>query len=86
ALQERLRSVIRVTDACSNYTQDGLLMLLPMTEIKQLKSIYNKLFDLKELQSSSKIELSVKAISLPANIGENVGEWLTDQLLQAKPM
>ncbi|MFB2652528.1 TackOD1 domain-containing metal-binding protein [Shewanella seohaensis] len=86
ALQERLRSVIRVTDACSNYTRDGLLMLLPMTEMGQLKSIYNKLFDLKELQSASKIELSVKALTLPADIGENVGEWLTDQLLKAKPI
>ncbi|MCH7421200.1 hypothetical protein [Shewanella sp. MM_2022_3] len=86
ALQERLRSVIRVTDACSNYTRDGLLMLLPMTDMSQLKSIYKKLFDLKELQSASKIELSVKALTLPADIGENVGEWLTDQLVKAKPI
>ncbi|MGL4895945.1 MAG: hypothetical protein ACRCZA_12060 [Shewanella sp.] len=86
ALQERLRSVIRVTDACSNDTQDGLLMLLPMTDMSQLKSIYNKLFNLKELQSAAKIELSVKAVTLPAEIGENVADWLTDQLIKAKPM
>lgn len=86
ALQDRLRSVIRVTDACSNYTRDGLLMLLPMTEMSQLNSIYKKLFDLKELQSTSKIEFSVKALTLPAEIGENVAEWLTDQLVKAKPI
>lgn len=86
ALQDRLRSVIRVTDACSNYTRDGLLMLLPMTERSQLNSIYKKLFDLKELQSTSKIEFSVKALTLPAEIGENVAEWLTDQLVKSKPI
>lgn len=86
ALRERLRSVIRVTDACSNDTQDGLLMLFPMTDMSQLKSIYRKLFNLMELQSASKIELSVKAVTLPAEIGENVANWLTDQLLNAKSM
>lgn len=72
ALQDRLRSVIRVTDACSNYTRDGLLMLLPMTEMSQLNSIYKKLFDLKELQSTSKIEFSVKALTLPAEDRKSV--------------
>ncbi|MGL4833376.1 MAG: hypothetical protein ACRCXH_03055, partial [Shewanella sp.] len=60
--------------------------LLPMTDMSQLKSIYNKLFNLKELQSAAKIELSVKAVTLPAEIGENVADWLTDQLIKAKPM
>ncbi len=86
AIQERLRSVVRVTDACSNYTQDGLLMLLPLTELAHLQPIYKKLFDLKEMQNTSKIELTVKAITLPAEIGENVADWLTDQLIKTRPM
>ncbi len=86
ALQERIRSVIRVTDACSNYTRDGLLMLLPLTALEQVNTIYNKLLNLQELQSATKIDLSVKALALPADIGDNIGEWLTDQLLKAKPI
>ena len=83
ALQDRLRNVIRVTDACSNYTQDGLLMLLPMTNLTQLQSVYGKLFEQVEMQSNTKIELSVKSVILPADIGDNVAHWLTDAMIKA---
>ena len=83
ALQERLRSLIRVTDACSNDTPDGLFIMLPLTKPGQLKSISKKLSDLEDLQAGSKIKLNVKAIELPAEISGDVGDWLTDQFLQA---
>lgn len=86
ALQQRLQSVIRTTDACTNYTNNGLLMLLPMTGPQQLTHLYTKIFNLKELHSTSTIELSVKAISLPAEIGGNISDWLTDQLSKAKSL
>lgn len=85
-LHERIRSVIRVTDACTNYTQDGLLMLLPMTELSNLKTIYKKLYIIKELQASSKIEFSIKFITLPATIGPNISNWLSDELTKIKPI
>lgn len=86
AFQDRLRSIVRVTDACTNYTDNGLLMLLPMTATSQLKVICEKLFDVKDYQDNLKIDFSIKAIMLPADIGENVENWLTDQILQAKPL
>jgi GGDEF domain-containing protein len=84
AFQDRLRSIVRVTDACTNYTDNGLLILLPMTNTKQLQSIYSKLLNVKEYQDKSNIEFTVKAISLPADIGDNVEDWLTDQILTTK--
>ena len=86
AFQDRLRSIVRVTDACTNYTDNGLLMLLPMTATTQLKAICEKLFDVKGYQDNLKIDFSIKAITLPADIGENVENWLTDQIIQAKPL
>lgn len=86
ALHERIRSVIRVTDACTNYTQDGLLMLLPMTELKNIKTICKKLNVIKELQVSYKIDFSIKFITLPATIGPNVSDWLSDELIKTDPI
>lgn len=86
ALHERIRSVIRMTDACTNYTQDGLLMLLPMTDLENLETIYKKLHIIKELQASSKIEFSIKFIKLPAEIEPNVSDWLNNELTKIKPI
>ena len=86
ALQERLRNVIRVTDACSNYSRDGLLMLLPMTNIKQIKPVHAKLLELQQKQAGTALELCIKVVSLPANIGDNVADWLTDELVKATPL
>ena len=86
ALQERLRNVIRVTDACSNYSRDGLLMLLPMTDIKQIKPVHAKLLELQHKQAGTALELCIKVVSLPANIGDNVADWLTDELVKATPL
>lgn len=86
AIHERIRSVIRVTDACTNYTEDRLLILFPTTESVNLKIIFKKLFIIKESQVSLKIEFSIKLITLPATIGSDVSDWLNDELIKIKPV
>ena len=86
ALLERLKNVIRVTDACSHYNQDALLMLLPLTDKSQLIHIQTKLQQLQQKQVGSGLELLLKAVTLPAEIGVNVADWLTDALGSAKPL
>jgi GGDEF domain-containing protein len=86
ALQERLRNVIRITDSCSNYSRDGLLMLLPMTAPEQIQHVTRKLLEMKGKQVSAALELNIKAISLPAEMGANIADWLTDALTKALPL
>jgi GGDEF domain-containing protein len=86
ALQDRLRNMIRITDACSNYSRDGLLMLLPLTGLAQIKHVYSKLLDIQQKQETPALELSVKAITLPADTGDNIADWLTDELVKATPL
>ncbi|MEI6860334.1 MAG: hypothetical protein V5788_11345 [Shewanella sp.] len=87
ALQERIRSTIRVTDACSYFTEYGLLMFLPFTKIDQIKIIYRKIFEVKNSQVASQIEIRVRAIALPDNqFGDDVQAWLTDKLAGAESL
>jgi hypothetical protein len=77
--------MIRITDACSQYTEEGLLLFLPFTDKEQLKIVYEKFNQLKGLDSLP-IEFSIRAITLPDDMGENVKDWLMDKLAAAEPL
>jgi hypothetical protein len=85
ALQERISTMIRITDACSQYTEEGLLLFLPFTDKEQLKIVYEKFNQLKGLDSLP-IEFSIRAITLPDDMGENVKDWLMDKLAAAESL
>ncbi len=86
ALQERLRNVLRTTDACSNYSQDGLLLFLPLTDQEHITPVLKKLVELKQKQEDLTLEIAIKTVTIPADIGDNVADWLTDALVQARPL
>ncbi|RUO71976.1 hypothetical protein CWI78_04130 [Idiomarina ramblicola] len=84
AIQERLKSVTRMTDACCNDSEGGLLMLFPVTELKQLSAVIKKLENVKSQQHDQLLQLELKVLELPDDIGSNVEEWLIDRLNQVK--
>lgn len=86
AIRDRIRSIMRITDACSNSTQEGLLILLPLTTNAQLDAVIDKLERLKDQQYDYRLDLQLKAVELPADIGDNVAAWLSDALTQAAPI
>lgn len=86
AICDRIRSIMRITDACSNSTQEGLLILLPLTTKLQLDAVIDKLGRLKDQQYDYRLEIQLKAVELPADIGDNVAAWLSDALTQAAPI
>lgn len=80
AIQERLQSVVRMTDACCNDGSGGLLMLFPVTERENLKTVIKKLENVKSQQYDQSLTLELKIIDLPEDIGSNVEDWLADKL------
>lgn len=84
-LQERISTIVRTTDACSQYTEEGLLLFLPFTDQEQLKMVYKKFYQLKGLDSLP-IEFNIRAITLPDDMGENVKDWLMDKLAAAESL
>ncbi|AZQ12127.1 hypothetical protein [Shewanella khirikhana] len=83
AMMERLKGLIRVTDACSNYTAQGLLLFLPYTEVSHVQVVADKLREMEELQEGSRIEVRLRALSLPAETGPAIDEWLAQALAGA---
>jgi len=84
AIQERLQSVVRMTDACCGDGFGGLLMFFPVTERKNLDAVIKKLLNVKSLQHDQSLSLELKIIELPDDIGSNVEDWLVDKLTQAE--
>ncbi|MBT1443960.1 hypothetical protein KJI95_05400 [Shewanella sp. JM162201] len=87
ALLERLKGLIRVTDACSNYTDLGLLLFLPYTSVADVRVVVAKLREMEGLQEGASINLRLRAISLPAKeMGEDVANWLGPALAGAEQL
>lgn len=84
ALLERLKGLIRVTDACSNYTAQGLLLFLPYTAIQQVRVVVAKLREIEGLQQGAQIDLRLRALALPAQTGGDMALWLAEALADAE--
>lgn len=86
SLQKKLNKVIRDTDACSHYTADGLLLFLPMTKEKELKHICQRLFELQPITNGDQLQLTIKALFLPAEMGNDVSAWVSKKFAEIKPI
>ena len=83
SLQQQLNTIIRKTDACSHYVQDGLLLFLPMTKEDDLHYINQRLFKMETVDKGEQLKLSVKGIPLPADIGEDIVIWIRQAFSEA---
>lgn len=83
-LQKQLKSIMRKTDACSHYTEGSLLLFLPFTNQNSLKFIKRRLSDLQPVDENEQIKLSIKAILLPDELGNDVLGWIRKRLLEGK--
>lgn len=79
-IQEHLINLLRVTDPCTNYSDSGLLMLLPMTTSTQLLFIIEKLKALYDKQAGERLEFELKFIELPIKHSGHFATWVLDAL------
>ncbi|MGL4476325.1 MAG: hypothetical protein ACRCT7_18035, partial [Shewanella sp.] len=77
--QQRLSSVVRGTDACSQFTEEGLLLFLPFISPDEIQHVFQKLTDLIAILPEE-FKFSFCEIHLPAEIGSDVKSWLVDNL------
>lgn len=80
SLQKQLNSIIRKTDACSHYTEEGLLLFLPMTTEKDIKHIHRRLSDIQPVDKGEQLKLGIKTIILPTEIDDDVVSWTRKRL------
>ncbi|MBV7315123.1 hypothetical protein [Shewanella sp. NIFS-20-20] len=78
--QERLSSIVRTTDACSQFTEEGLLLFLPFVNSNQLQSVYKKLTELTS-SLSQEFQFQFNHVELPSEIGIDVKSWLVDNFV-----
>jgi GGDEF domain-containing protein len=87
ALKERLKSVIRETDISCSLSQNTLLLFLPSTHIEHAGPIYMKLKEKLQLQFSSRLDIQIKALSLPAQkMAIDTLVWIMNKLSTVKPL
>ena len=82
AIRNKIRSTLRDTDLYTAFTQHSALMFFPQTDSEGLAIVINKLHDIQQLQSGTKIEFSIKQLTLPNNdMPEDNRDWITDNLV-----
>ncbi|MGI2258275.1 hypothetical protein [Shewanella sp. GXUN23E] len=84
-LQQRICAIVRTTDACTQYTEAGMLFLLPFTQAHSVRTLVNKFIELKQ-SFSVPLYFDFRSVSLPADTGLNFQSWLLDSLASAKPL
>ncbi|MCL1038148.1 hypothetical protein L2750_13430 [Shewanella submarina] len=82
-LQERICSIVRTTDACTQYTEEGMLFLLPFTLPGCLSSLISKFTELQETFTLP-LHFDFRAVGLPADTGMNFQQWLMASLAQSE--
>ncbi|MCF7352596.1 diguanylate cyclase [Vibrio sp. CK2-1] len=80
-LNERLNGVLRSTDLCCQYREDLIFIFMPMTPLKSLSVLQNKIVQIAQAMEEQDFILKVYSWSLPnTELNNDAHSWLQSRL------